>query len=237
MSMLIDAYRFVSGPPPGLTLYDELIADGPVNYWRNGEPNTAGGMIDEVAADGSYVGSVSMGNPAIYPGSGAPTSITGFSGTALGVSAVFPTALTEMTLVSVVKLNATTGFQPVGTNRDENGGGRKYQWRSNGTAMEFVKIVGGVDTLSQAGVFVAGVSCIVSIEIDASGNYAMYKDGVSIKTGTTGAADYGGAGDQYQIGFVTGIGAAMDGYTCENAVFDYVVGPTRQAAYATAAGL
>lgn len=236
MSMLIDAYRFVSGPPPGLTLYDELIADGPVNYWRNGEPNTAGGMIDEVAADGAYVGAVSMGNPAIYPGSGAPTSITGFGGTALGVSAVFPTALTEMTLVSVVKFNTVSGIQPVGVSRDENSV-RKYQWRANGTSMEFIAIVGGVASASQGSVFSAGVACIVSIEIDASGNWTMYKNGVPGSTGTLGAKDYGGAGDQYQIGYVAGMGAAMNGYTCENAVFDYVVGPTRQAAYAAAAGL
>lgn len=235
MSMLIDAYRFGSGPPPGTTLYDELIADGPVNYWRNGEASLPSPMIDEVAANGTYVGSVSVGNAALYSGGG--TSITGFSGSILGVSAAFPSALTSITIVTVVKPNTVSGFQPIGVSRDENGGGRKYQFRSNGDALEFVKIVGGVDTLSQAGVFVAGVACIVSIEIDASGNYAMYKNGVSIKTGTTGATDYGGSGDQYQIGYVTGAGVSLDGYTCDNAVFDYVVGPTRQAAYATAAGL
>lgn len=65
----------------------------------------------------------------------------------------------------------------------------------------------------------------------------MYKNGTSIKTGSIAAANYGGAGDQYQIGYSTGMAAALNGFTCENAVFNKVLSGARIAAYATAAGL
>lgn len=229
--------RASSGPPPGGTLYDEIMADSPVHYWRNGEASGSV-MADEVSTDGSYIGSPSLGNAAIYPGAGAPTCATGFAPFSdYGQSSVDPPSLAAMTLVAVVQFNSIGGFQPVGASRDLSSSGRMFQWRSNGAAMEFIKIVSGVSSASTAGVFVAGVTCIVSFEVDSSGNWTMYKDGASIGTGSIPAADYGGAGDDWQIGFVTGMGAAMDGYVCENAVFDYVIGPTRQAAYAAAAGL
>lgn len=234
---LINPYRFGGGGPPPASLYSEIIADSPVHYWRNAEASGSV-MVDEITTDGSYISTVSLGNPAIYPGPSAPTCAGGnFTSGRFGTSSVTPPALNAMTLVSVVKLTGTSGTQPTGPQRDDNAGGRKYQFRSNGTSLEFVKIVSGVATITQTGVFTAGAACIIAITIDSSGNYVMYKNGASIKTGAIAAANYGGAGDQWQIGYSTGMGAALNGYTCENAVFATALSGARMAAYATAAGL
>ena len=219
----------------GGSLYDEIMADSPVHYWRNGEASGSV-MVDEVAADGVYFNAVTLGNPALYPGAGAPTCAGNFSGSNYGESSVTPPALTSMTLLSVVELTSASGYQPIGPNRDNNGT-RIFQWRSDGANLEFVKIVGGVATISQASVFTAGVPALIGLTIDSSGNYVMYKNGASIKSGTISAANYGGAGDPWQIGYSPGMGASLNGFICENVVFDTAISGARMAAYAAAAGL
>lgn len=238
--MIINSYTFAAGPPPGTGLYAEIIADGPVNYWRNGEASGSV-MIDEVAADGAYQGAVNLGNPPIYPGAGAPTSATGFSPSSIyGDSLAFPASLTEMTLVAVTQFNSLSGIQPIGIQRDTGGGGRKYQFRASGNSIQFVRIQGGVGVYEVTGVLATGTPYIIGCEVDSAGGVTLYLNGVA-QTGawtvsSPAAADYGGAGNDYQLGYFGG-GGTLDGFASENAVFDYVVGPTRQAAYATAAGL
>ena len=218
----------------GATLYSEIIADSPIHYWRNGEASGSV-MVDEITTDGTYSGSPSLGNTPLY--TGGPTCMTGFSGPDYGTSAVVPGSITNMTLISVVEFNSLSGYQPIGTNRDENAASRKFQWRTSGTDMEFVNIPGGGITVTQPSGLSAGVPAIVGISITSGGTYIMYVNGASIGTGSVGTANYGGSGDQWQIGFCTGMAAYMDGYTCENAVFNKVLSGARMAAYATAAGL
>lgn len=100
-----------------------------------------------------------------------------------------------------------------------------------------MKIVGGVSTISQPAVFTAGVTAMIAITIDSAGNYVMYKNGVSIKTGAVAATNYGGAGDTFTVGFSSGGSMSLNGFACENAVFNKVISGARIAAYATAAGL
>jgi len=232
---IINPYALGTGGGGGSSLYTEIMADSPIHYWRNAEASGAV-MVDEITTDGAYQGAVSLGNTAIY--TGGPTCASNFSTTGPrgGYSTVTPGAINAMTLVSVVQFNSTSGVQPVGPNRDQ-GSTRMYQFRSNGTSLEFIKIVGSVESVSQAGVFTAGVTAIVAITVDSSGNYVMYKNGASIKTGSIAAANYGGSGDNWEIGYCTSMAAAMNGYTCENAVFNTALSGARMAAYATAAGL
>lgn len=235
MSMLIDAYRF--GGASGVSFYSLVMAEGPVNYWRNAEASGTV-MVDEVAASGDYNGSVSLGNAALYPGPGALTTAGGnFSGGTWGQSSSFPASLTSMTLITIIRPTDLTGVRLLGVQRDQDVGGRKYQWRSNGAAMEFVKIVGGVATISEASMLAINTTYLLAFEVDASGNYAMYRNGVSVKTGTMAGTDYGGAGDVYRIGFAAGPVATLEGRTCENVVFDKVLGPTVHADLFAATGL
>lgn len=234
------AGRGSGGPPPAGSLYDELMSDGPVNYWRNGEASLPSPMIDEVAADGTYGGTVSVGNAALYAGGG--TSITGFSNTALGSSTEFPPSpMAEICIVTVVRFNSLSGVQPVGVQRQTLAGNPKYQLSSTGSDFRWVRINGGVGVYTVSGAFTTGVTYLIGVEVDSTGATTIYINGVA-QTGswTSGAAapgDFGGAGDSYQLGYFEGGAAALDGFTCDNAIFDYLPGATRQAAYAAAAGL
>lgn len=227
----------LAGSAVGSTLYDLIMAQGPVNYWRNAE--TSGSvMVDEVAAGGYYTGAVSLGNAALYPGAGAAASAGGnFSGGVFGTSTAYPASLTSMTLISIVRPTDLTGYRLIGVQRDENSGGRKYQWRSKGSAMEFVKIVGGVVTISQASVLAINTTYLLAFEVDSAGNYAMYRNGVVVQTGAIAAGNYGGSGDPWRIGYASGPNANLAGRTCENAVFNKVLGPSVHAALFAATGL
>lgn len=222
-------------PAVGGTLYDLIMAQGPVNYWRNAE-TTGSVMVDEVAASGAYTGSVSLGNAPLYPG-GPTTAGVNFNNLTFGQSTAFPASLTSMTLISIVSPTNLTGFKLIGVQRDENAGGRRYQWRSNGSAMEFVKIAGGVETVAQESMLAINTTYLLAFEVDAAGNYAMYRNGVAVKTGAIAAGNYGGSGDPWRIGFATGPYTNFVGRTCENAVFNKVLGPSVHAALFAATGL
>lgn len=218
-----------------MAFYDLVIAQGPVNYWRNGEASGTS-MVDEVAADGLYLGAPTLNNPPLYPG--GPTAVGGnFDSSNSGYSAESPASLTSMTLITVVRPTDLTGFRLLGVQRDENGAGRKYQWRSNGDSMEFVKIAGGVETVSQSGMLAINTTYLLAFEVDAAGSYAMYRNGIAVQTGTIAGGDYGGGGDPYRIGYADGPSTNLVGTTCENAVFDKVLGPSVHAALYAATGL
>lgn len=225
---------------PASTFYAQVMAQGPVNYWRNGEASGSV-MVDEVAAAGTYSGAVSLGNAALYPGAGAGTSIGGnFALGSIGCgSNSIPASLASMTLLTIVRPTFLTGVKLLGVQRDENGSGgtRFWQWRSNGADMEFVKAGTGVFVLSAPSVLAINTTYFLGFEVDASGNYAMYVNGIAVKTGTATPVNYGGAGDPYRIGASAGSAAVLDGRTCENAVFDKVLGPTVHAALFAATGL
>lgn len=236
--MLLNPYRF--GAAGGSSFYDLVMAQSPVNYWRNGEASGTV-MVDEITTDGTYYGGVNLGNAALYPGPGADTSAGGNFSTAgiLGQSTALPSSLSSMTLLSIIRPTNLSGFHLVGVQRDEGGafGARFYQWRSFNGDLEFVKIAGGVVTVSQPSALLVNNTYLLAFEVDASGNYAMYKNGVSVKTGNIGGTNYGGAGDPWSIGAASGPSTNLVGTTCENAVFDKVLGPTVHAALFAATGL
>lgn len=234
--MLLNPYRFGSAPV-GSTLYDLIMAQGPINYWRNAEPSGSL-MVDEVNADGSYSGSVSLGNTPLYPG--GPTSAGGnFAPPTFGTSSEVPSSLTSMTLISIIRPTDLTGVKLLGVQRDEGGafGGRFYQWRSSGSDIQFVKIAGGVEVVAATSLLAINTANLHGFEVDASGNYAMYLDGVPVKTGTIAGGNYGGTGDPWRIGYALGPNANLAGTTCENAVFNKVLGPTVHADLFAATGL
>lgn len=172
---------------------------------------------------------------AIYTGGG--TCMLGTSVTSAGIYTGTPPTLNDMTLLTIVNFNALTGYRPL-ICRDDNSSGRKWQWRSNGTSMEFVKIVGGVSTTTQASVFIVGQTALVAVTISAAGALNFYKNSATpIKTASIAAANYGGVGDSFGIGYSTGTGGGANAYFSESAIFGTVLSGADIAAIAAAAGL
>lgn len=215
----------------GGSLSTLILADSPIRYWRHAEPSGAV-MDNQVGTDGIYVSSPSLAQPAIY--AGGPTCFLADSSRYGEDVAALPTA-SNITVMCVMKPNAVTGIRGI-ISRDK-GSARFWQWRMNGTAMEWVKIVGGVAVVAEAGVFTAGVACLIAVTITSGGAVKFYKDGVEIHSDTIAGADYGMSGDEVQIGYMQGGGgASADAYFSESCIFNTVISGARMAQYAAAAG-
>lgn len=233
--MLLNPFRF-GGAPVGSAFYAAMMAEGPLHYFRNAE-SSGTVMVNEVGADGAYSPGLSMGNAPLYPG--GLTSIGGnFSNLVQAATSAgaIPSSLPAMTLVTIARPADLSAYHVIGFNADLGFGARYFQWRSNGTAMEFVKIAGGVTTVSQPGVLTLGASQLLAFEVDSAGNYAMYRNGVPVQTGAIPAGDYGGGG-QFSLGWSGGAATNFAGTTCDNAIFDRTIGPAAHAALFAATGL
>lgn len=223
--------------PPTATLYDEIMADSPVYYFRHAEPSGTT-MENEVGADGTYAGSgITLGSAALY--TGGPTSVrlpsSGGSGYGQKTGGTLP-ALTAMTLMTVVQFTTLSGLRGL-ISCDNGSSPRQWQWRMNNATMEFVKIVGGVSVPSFATGFSTGVSYMLHVTITSGGSITFYVDGTSVHTASMAAADYGSVAEIIQIGFASaGVGLA-NAFFSESAIFASALNSTRIAAHAAAAGL
>lgn len=225
----------MSGGGGGGTLYDEIMADSPALYYRHAEASGST-MVAEVGTNGSYISSPPLGQTPLY--TGGPTCFLASSSRygEVGFDS-FPMALTAFSIVTVAKFNNLTGFRGI-ISRDTGGGDRKWQWRMNGTQMEFVKIVGGVQTAVQAAALTQGISYIIGLTVSAAGQVKFYVNGANIFTGSVSAANYGSSSTEIEIGYMTGGGGATaDAYFSESAIFSTVLSADRMTAYATASGL
>lgn len=213
------------------------MAQSPIHYYRNGE-SSGTVMMNEVGPNGGYSPGLSLGNTPLYPT--GLTSVGGnFSGSALAATAVgsIPSTLTAMTLITIVRPTDLTGVHMIGFSADNGVSQRKFQWRSNGTDIEFVKIPGSVITITAPSMLATNTTYLLGFEVDASGNYAMYRNGVQIKTGTITAGTNYGDVDQFSLGYSSGASANLEGTTCDNAIFDKVLGPSVHSALFAATGL
>lgn len=219
--------------PPTDTLYDLIMADSPLYYWRHAEASGTT-MVSEVGSpgkDGAYTGSFPGGHAALY--SGGPTSAL-LNTVSRGQKTITDT-LTSLTLMVVVNYPTLSSTRPI-ICRDAGGAGRKWQWRTNGTAVEWVKIVGGVAVTTDTGALTAGVPAIIAVTISSAGAIKMFKNGALRVSTTIAAADYGGAGDILSIGHSTGMAAGASAYFSESVLFNSVISDSRIDEYATAAG-
>lgn len=230
---LLNPSRF-AGIGAGISVGAAYLADAPALYFPHADAIAATIMENEVGAPGAYVNAPTPGNPAIYTGGPStlrtePSNKHGsYSGTSLP-------SLPSISIVTIVRFNVLSGFKGI-ISRDEGSGTRFFQWRTNGAAMEFVNVPVG-QKFAASGVFTAGVTVMIAITISAAGAIKMYKNGVEVFSGTTGASfNWGAAGNALQIGFMLG-GFAADAYFSETADFPTVISPTRLADYAAAAGL
>lgn len=237
--MTLLAHQAILTPSGAASLYAAIMATpGLAMYHRNGETSTAGGMINEVGANGTYVGNPGVGAAAIYPGAGAGFAPNNFANIRYGNTTVNPGTLNELTVFTVAKFGAVAGFQSVGTSRDALGT-RKWQFRTNGTALEFVKIVGGVTTATSVAALTTGVGYTLAVTVSAAGSIKLYKNGVLLSTTASTAANYGGVADAISVGFSAGASAALTpaGACCENAIFSTELSAATLLAFHTASGL
>lgn len=219
----------------GGTLYDEIMADSPSLYYRHAEASGST-MAAEVGPNGSYISSPPLGQAALY--SGGPTCMLAASSAYGQVDfGEFPGSLTAFSIVTVAKFNDLTGFRGI-ISRDVGGGSRQWQWRMQNTDMQFVKIAGGVESLSHSSALTEDVVHIIGLTVSAGGEVKFYVDGANIFTGSVDPANYGSASSEIQIGYMTGGGgASANAYFSESALFSSVISAARMAAYATAAGI
>lgn len=237
MSFIINPYRFSAGGSGG-ALDDLILASSPAYYYRLAEASGAV-MVDSGlnALNGTYTPSFPGGNAALYPG--GPTSALfrvdegrfGFA----SVNGGTLVDLNSLTVLAVVKLNDVSGLKGI-INRDESGAGRKFQFRANGTGLDFVKISGGVTSATASGVFTAGVACMVAATVSAAGSIKLYKNGVLKSTTASAATNYGGVGDRLCIGYSAGGSVRLQGFASECVIWGAELSAATLLSFASAAG-
>lgn len=238
MSLIINPYRYAVPSPPVGSLHDEIMSDSPVYYFRHAE---ASGLVmeNEVGSDGVYTsGGVTLGSAALYPGGPTSVRIPGFSGSGRGeLTTGTAPDMNEITVMTIVKFNATmSGLKSLVS--FDSGSNRRWQFRVAATGLDWVKIVGSVETKSFAAGFVSGATYLVAATIDNSGNIKFNINGVNVYTSTIGVVNYGGGTNFIQVGYATGAGgASANSFFSESAIFDKPLSDSRLATYWTATGL
>jgi hypothetical protein len=233
--MIINPYVFGISPG-GTALYDEVMLDSPEWFVRLNESSGTVANNETGGTDGTYGGGVVLYNPGIYSG-GPPCALFQQAATNdfVSMGAGFPVSTGSITLMAVIKPTSTTGVQSI-ISKDDGSGGRAFQWRMNGTSLEWVKIVGGAVGVTKTLVFTAGVAKILHVTVSSGGAVEFFVNGVSVHTASIAAANYATA-NALRIGYAAGPANGLDGYIGECAGFGSVLSSTRIAAHAAATGL
>jgi hypothetical protein len=239
VSLIINPYAF-GGGGGAATLTGLISADiatyGGI-YMRLNE--TSGTSADDQASgtNGSYNNAWTLNNTAIY--SGGPGCARS---TASGSSVSFPgsavPALSAMTIGVVWKPAALTGIRQI-ISRDNDAGPRHFQFRTNGTSLEFYNLVGGlVEGTTVAHGMTAGNAYLVMVSVSSSGSVKIFRTGTKLATGSATGVNYGGSSASHVC--VGGRNAVAEGHDCywsEAFVIAGDLSESRVAAYATASGL
>jgi hypothetical protein len=235
-----------SGGGGGGALYDLVMSDlssfGGF-YLRLGESSGTTAANEAGSPSGTFSGApstITLGNPALYPGGPTAMAVVTNHGRVSFPGTSVP-ALNSMTLGMVVKLPAVTGVRPIIT-RDDNGFGatRFFQFRVNGSNLEFIKIVGGVEVVARAHGMSAGDAALLMVTIATGGTTKMFKNGAKLGADAAhSGANYGGSnateiqgGNFYNSNF----GVPGDQFS-EMFVLAGELSEARVAAYGTAVGL
>lgn len=222
------------------SLYSEVMADSPWMYLRLGESSGSTATNEVGGTNGVYQGSYTLGNAALY--SGGPTCYgpSSTTGRVTLAPAAIPT-LNEMTIACIVKFPSLSGIHQIIV-RDRNTmstGNRYFQWRINGSNMEFVKITGGTATVSAAHGMTAGVACMLHVRVTSAGAVTMFRNGVAISAGLSVAAANYGSSDAAEM-TISNRGASSEAVSgdqySEAACFASALSDARILAHAQAAG-
>ena len=229
--MIINPYRFGSAAP---SLFTEIMSDSPEWYVRLNE--TSGGTANNETGgtDGAYSAGVVLNQPAMYPGGPVCALFEKATNDAVSMGTGFPISTGSITIMTVIKPTSLVGVQSI-ISKDDGSGARSFQWRANGTSLEWVKIVGGAVGVTKTSVFTAGVACMLHVTVSSGGAVEFFKDGASIHTATIAGANYA-TSNILRVGYSVGAAASFEGYMGDCAGFGSVLSSARIAAHAAAAG-
>lgn len=174
----------------GGSFEDLILSHNPFMYFRHGEPSGTTAVNDGSGSDGTYSGGYSLGNAALYAGGPTSLAITANTGRCTLPVASMPASMHAMTLGAVWRPNAVTGVRQIIT-KDADSGGRRWQFRTNGGSIEFVKTA-VIQVVSRTHGLSAGVPVFVACTVSATGVVKLFKNGVLLgAAGAVTAADYG----------------------------------------------
>lgn len=232
MSMIINPYRFGTSPAD---LYTEIMADSPEWYVRLNETSGTIANNETGGTDGTYSAGVTLNQTAIYTGGPVCALFEKASTDAVAMGTGYPVSTGSITIMAIIHPTSLSGFMSI-ISKDDGSGARRWQWRTNGTSLEWVKIVGGVATVTKTSALTAGVTCMLHVTVSSGGAVEFFKDGASIHTASIAAANYSGA-NVLRVGYSVGATVSFEGYMSECAGFGAVLSGARIAAHAAAAGL
>lgn len=215
---------------------DEVAADSPVWFCRHSE-GSGTTAVNEVGVDGTYGGTPVFGAPAIYTG-GLPCWDTNGASWCDIPASILPSPNSAMTLELLIKRKSDiTGFQAM-IDRDPESGGRWWQWRwEGGDDLQFIKIIGSIQTLQSDNIGPADGVGLFAITIAAGGAFKAYKNGVEVGSATFSPADYGTSSVGLRIARRLQGDSQANYYCAETMVYTTELSAARLLAHAAAAGL
>ncbi|KRD70793.1 hypothetical protein ASE45_02740 [Lysobacter sp. Root96] len=106
-----------------------------------------------------------------------------------------PATMEQMTLGVIVKPAALTGLRHLVNRDNDAGGGRRWQFRLNGSSVQFVKIPGSAQTVSATHGMSVGQAHLLMVTITAGGTVKLFGNGALLGSGSvTPLTNYGGGG-------------------------------------------
>lgn len=227
--------------PPAATLYDLILADSPAYWFRHAEPSGST-MVNQVGTNGNYAGSPVLGSAALYVGGPTCVDFASFGGLgSLNTGSLVPT-LNSVTVMTIARFPTLSGLKAL-VCFDNGSSNRRWQWRLNGTSIEWVKIAGGVDTKTYSASMLTNKVYLLACTIDGSGNINHYVYNITDQTGGVGGAstiatvNYGGTAEFIQVQQCSGGGGIpADAYFSESCIFPTALSTARLGQYAAAAG-
>jgi len=217
-----------------------IAADSPVYYFRHNEPSgsTMVNSGSSVGASSTYLTASSgptLATAALYPG--GPTCVN-MATNAYGALAASPLpTLNELTLLTICRFPAVTGQRALICADNNSGTGRRWQFRLNGTAVEFVKIPTSVEVKSY-GTIASNTTYMIAVTVTSAGVVTIYINNVASSTSTFGVINYGGFNTGVEVSRCAGAGGIYsNGMFSESCVFATALSAGRLGQYWAASGL
>lgn len=227
-----------SGPAPVAGLFAEILADMPVWYGRLNEVSgTTAIDYGSSATNGTYAAAL-LQQPAIYTNGPPSVLLNGNNIASVAIPASVLLSSTALTIEAIIRPTNISGIQQIVTRDNGSGGTRVWQFRRAGSQIEFIKIVGGVQSFTATNVFTINTSVHIVVTITDQGAARMYRNGVQIATATfTANANYGTANTPIYINRLVpgGTDYGFANYS-EVAIYNTALSPARVLAHAAAAG-
>lgn len=228
MSLIINPYAFGGSGGGGTTSYaDEVLSDNPTAYWRLGESSGTTAADEQGSWDGTYVNSPTLGEPGALAGD-SDTSVLFTRVDQDRVDCGKPHVNHAQVSVECWLKTSTTGLHMMFMTADSSGDRNWHLYVSGGgETVTFVKIGGGVVTLSGATQVIDGAWHHVVATYDGS-TMRIYVDG-SEDASTSASGDIAGSSVAPLRISSNGRGNDdyFDGHIDEAALYDFALTATR----------